>query len=153
MNLPSLLTFPVCSHTRRPINQVRVHTHLHNLICQSYEVLFHLPHTWTLDLLHVGWQRESDWVDDGEEKSQRWMNEVVFEGDINGEADSGRKKDPSSGAVTAHRLTAQFVCVICVSAHMYNLFCAWKKKKRRLLHLRASSISLRWTKLIAIRQR
>lgn len=46
------------------------------------------------------------------------MDEVVLEGDINGKADSGRKKDPSSSAVTAHRMTAQFVCIICVLAHV-----------------------------------
>lgn len=42
------------------------------------------------------------------------MDEVVLEGDINGKADRARKKDPSSRAVTAHRMTAQFVCVMCV---------------------------------------
>ena len=82
---------------------------------------------------------------------------MVLEGDINGEADSGRKKDPSSGAVTAHRLTAQFVCVICVSVHVCArvqfVLCVGKKKKGRLFHPDASSISLLWTKLIAIRQR
>lgn len=57
-------------------------------------------------------------MEDREERSQRWMDEVVLEGDINGKADSGRKKDPSSTAVTAHRMTAQFVCVICVLEHV-----------------------------------
>lgn len=59
-------------------------------------------------------RKESDGVEGWEEWSQRWMDEMVLEGDINGKADKGRKKDPSSGAVTAHRMTAQFVYVICV---------------------------------------
>lgn len=37
------------------------------------------------------------------------MDEVVLKGEINGKADSRRRKDPSSGAATAHRRTAQFV--------------------------------------------
>lgn len=43
------------------------------------------------------------------------MDEVVLGGDINGKADSGRKKDPSSSTVTAHRMTAQFVLQLFVS--------------------------------------
>ena len=43
------------------------------------------------------------------------MVEVVLEGDINGKADCRRKRDPSSNAVTTHGMTAEFVCVICVS--------------------------------------
>lgn len=50
------------------------------------------------------------------------MVEVVLEGDINGKADCGRKKDPSSRAVTTHRMTAQFVCVICVSVRVHRFF-------------------------------
>lgn len=39
------------------------------------------------------------------------------ERDINGKADSGRKKDPSSSAVTAHRMTA-----LHLGARVDNLF-------------------------------
>ena len=51
------------------------------------------------------------------------MDEVVLGRDINGKADSGRKKNPSSNAVTAHRMTAQFVCVICVLVHVCVIVC------------------------------
>lgn len=58
------------------------------------------------------------------------MDEVVLDGDINGKADRERKKDPSFSAVTAHRMTAEFVCVICVLAHMcaclqFVCVCRW----------------------------
>ena len=42
------------------------------------------------------------------------MDTLVLGGDINGKADSRRKKDSSCGAVTAHSVTAPFVCVTCV---------------------------------------
>lgn len=79
-------------------------------------------------------RKESDRVEDREKRSQRWMDEVVLQGDINGTADSGRKKDPSSSAVTAHRMTAQFVCVICVLVHVCARVqsvrvCRWTRDK------------------------
>lgn len=44
------------------------------------------------------------------------MDGVILGGDINGKANWGRKQDPSSNTVTAHRMTAQSVCVTCACA-------------------------------------
>lgn len=46
------------------------------------------------------------------------MDEMILRGDINGKANCGGNKDPSSSTVTAHRMTTQFVRVICASVHV-----------------------------------
>jgi len=74
------------------------------------------------------------------------MDALVLEGDINGEGDSGKKKDPSSSNVPEIDSTV-CVCHYCLGVYLYSLcvcvcVCGLMRKHNPL-HLHASSISWR----------